>query len=203
MEKKQLLQQISFRDEFIEELITRLARNEKMIGNLEEQIALKKDHIKKLEVAANDRKKTINTNEQSLRTANAKLKDSAATITELNKTITGLRLRTNVPSAKLNAKNVELGKQVDELEKQIDQLMAKLAVKGEELDRCQKAAAQKNKLIKELREAKSEQPQEIVDLEKEMGSIKTQLAEVRALNAKQEAMINKYRTFKNEGCAQS
>jgi len=89
-----------------------------------------------------------------LKILRTKLKENANIIGDLTNSVTALKTKSGNPSAKLNAKNIELTKQNDELVKQVEDLKIKLTAKSSELDRCQRAAAQKNKTIKELKKSK-------------------------------------------------
>lgn len=142
-----LAEENSEHDELIDQLLKQLTKYEKTIDGLKSQISSKKDKIKKLETIQREHKNILLAKENELKTLNKKLK-------ELTNTVCALKTKSNIPSAKLNSKNIELTKQYDDLLKQMDDLKMKLTAKSNELDRCQKAAGQKNKIIKELKETK-------------------------------------------------
>lgn len=132
-----------------DELFKNITKLEDNISQLNGQITANKDKIKKME---RERKQLLSVKERESKCLQSKLKE----LNNLVKTLKAeAKTKDGSPSAKLNAKNIELTKLNDDLLKQMDDLKDKLTAKANELDRCQRAAAQKNKTIKELKECES------------------------------------------------
>lgn len=142
------------REEIVDQLLKAIAKHENTIKDLNTQILTKNEKIKKFEMVQSERKKLLSAKETELKTLRTKLKENTNIISDLNNSVSALKAKSGNPSAKLNAKNIELTKQNDDLRKQMEDLKIKLTAKSSELDRCQKAAAQKNKIIKEFHKDK-------------------------------------------------
>lgn len=144
-------------DNFVltDELLTKITQMETTIAHLNGELTAKKNQIKKIEGQC---KQLLSEKEKGSKSLQSKLKENANTISELNNLVNMLKTEVKTqcgqnPSAKLNAKNIELKKTNDDLLQRMGDLKAKLTAKSSELDRCQKAAAQKNKAIKELKKS--------------------------------------------------